>query len=878
MKTLRTDLLRLRSFWQRRGVKRETDEERRFYLGQRTAENITTGMTPKEAAREARRRFGNIQCLREECCEARGASLGGTTLQDIRFGARILAKMPGFAAITILTLALGVAGNIVIFTAYNSLYLRPFPFVEPDRLVDLNERAPRWNLETTGLSFSEFSGWRELNQSFEAMAAWEGIRHVLVHEGNAEWANGARVSHDMLAVLKIQPVLGRGFLPEEDRVGGPKVLLLSHGIWQRRFGGRTDIVGQILQLSQEAWTVVGVLPPDKGVLVPGDYWVPLAYDTGKQQGWHLSGLGRLKPGVSLALALEDLQRVHQGLVAEKRANENTSPRLTTLTDRYFGDARLLLRLLLLAVAMVLVIACGNVAALMLARGLARGRELGLRLSLGATRWRVARLIVVESLLLAALGGLIGMALGNAGLKTLLAHLPEQPPRWVSFDADWRVWLFAGLMVAGAALLGSLPVIRSALKLDLRGVVQSSGHQSTTARGGRRSLNTLVAAEMALTLVVMVQAGLLYQTFRRLQGVDPGFRSDHVLVYDIALPDTRYRSDEERKAFFKDHLERVLALPGVESASAITAAPLSGHWGNFFVAENAPPKVPGEPNPVVLKRVTFPGYFETMRIPIQAGRAFTDQDGVSEGSMAVIVNETFAKQFWPGQEAVEAVGKRIRHEGQNNPWITVIGLARDVKHYGLDQPVRPGVYIPFVQSPVPHLAFVTRSSVEPASLVPSIRALVREQDPEVPVFGVVTMEERLNQSMWSRRLAASLFGIFSAVALVMAACGIYGVFSYVVNGRRQELGVRLALGAQRGEILWLVIRQGLRLSAIGLGIGLVGAFMASAITRNLLFGVSPFEPVILAAVTLVLLCVAVLACWVPTWRAIWVNPMEALRCE
>ena len=303
--------------------------------------------------------------------------------------------------------------------------------------------------------------------------------------------------------------------------------------------------------------------------------------------------------------------------------------------------------------------------------------------------------------------------------------------------------------------------------------------------------------------------------------------------------------------------------------------MSGHWGNFFVAENAPPKAPNEPNPVVLQRVAFPGYFETLRIPIRAGRAFTDQEGVSDGSRAVIVNETFARQFWPGQEPV---GKRIRHEGQNNPWMTVIGVARDVKHYGLDQPVRPGVYLPFAQSPVSQLAFVTRSSVEPASLVPSIQALVRERDPELPVFGAGTMVQRLNQSMWSRRLAASLFGIFSAVALVMSAGGMYGVFSYAVNRRTQEIGVRLALGAPRRGILWLVIRQGLRLSAIGLGLGLLGAVMASAATRNLLYGVSPFEPLTFVAVALGLLAVAVLACWVPAWRAMRVQPMEALRCE
>lgn len=798
-----------------------------------------------------------------------------TLLQDLRFGLRMLRKNPGFAAITILTLALGVAGNIVIFAIYNALYLRPFPFVEPERLVDLDETAPRWHLEFTGLSFTDFAGWREHNQSFEAMAAWDRIERILFHEGNAEWINGVRVSSDMLAVLKIQPTLGRGFLPEEDRVGGPKVILLANSFWKRRFGGREDILGQTLLLNREAHTVVGVLPPDKGVLVEGDYWVPLAYDTARQQGWHLRGFGRLKSGVTLEKARADLQRIHSGIVADKKANENTSPRLTSLTERYFGGTRLLIRLLLGAVTVVLLIACGNVAALMLARGLARGRELGLRLSLGATRWRLAWLIGVESLMLAALGGAAGVMLGRSGLRLLLATVPETPPRWVTFDMDWRVWLFAGLMVAAAALLGALPMIRSAMKLDLRGIVQSSSHQSTTDGAGRRSLHALVVAEMALTLIVMVQAGLLYQTFQRLQREDPGYRPDHVLVYDLVLPDTRYPSNEERKAFFQEHLERVRAVPGIVSASAITAPPLGGHWGNFFVIENAPPKGPNEADPVVLQRVAFPGYFETMRIPIMAGRAFMEQDGLNEGSRAVIVNETFAKQFWPGQDPVD---RRIKHRGPNAPWMTVVGVARDVKHYGLDQPVKPGVYIPYAQDPRPHMAMVIRSSVEPASLVPSIRTLVRARDPELPVFGTVTMEERLSQSMWSRRLVASLFGIFSAVALLMAAGGIYGVFSYVVNRRTQEIGVRLALGARRREILWLVIRQGLRLSAVGLALGLASSVMVSAVTRNLLYGVSPFEPVTFAAVATGLLAVAVLACWVPAWRAMKVQPMAALRCE
>jgi predicted permease len=512
---------------------------------------------------------------------------------------------------------------------------------------------------------------------------------------------------------------------------------------------------------------------------------------------------------------------------------------------------------------------------MLARGLARARELGLRRSLGATRWQLARLIGVESLLLAGLGGFAGLVLGHWGLRLLLNSLPEQPPRWVSFAIDGRGWLFAGLMVAGAALLGALPVIRSAWKLDLHGILQSSTHQSTPTQGRRRGLHALVVAEMALTLVVMAQAGLLVLTFRRLQRVDPGYRPDQVLVYDITLLETRYKSGEERRAFFQEHLERVRGLAGVVSASAITAPPLHGHWGNFFVAENAPPKGPNEPDPVVLQRIAFPGYFETMGIPVLAGRSFTDQDGINDGSRAVIVNETSARQSWPDQNPV---GKRIRHSYTNAPWLTVIGVARDVKHYGLDQPVIPGVYLPFAQDPQAHMSLVVRSSVAPTSLVPSIQALVRERDPELPVSGVVTMEERLRQSMWARRLTASLFGIFSGVALVMAAGGLYGVFSYAVSRRTQEIGVRLALGAQGGEILWLVIRQGFVLSAAGIGIGLCGALLATPVTRQLLYGVSPFEPFTIAAVALGLLLVAVLACWIPARRAMRVDPVEALRWE
>ncbi|HWI56868.1 MAG TPA: ABC transporter permease, partial [Bacillota bacterium] len=616
----------IRSLWQRGTVKREIDEELRFHLERRTAENIAAGMAPEEAAREARKRFGNLQGIREECRAVRSASFGEATAQDVRFGLRMLARHPGFAAITVLTLALGVAGNIVIFSVYNAFYLRPFPFAESSRLVDLDETAPRWNLQYTGLAYPDFCSWREQNRSFEGMAAWSHTAGNMSFEGSLERVRGARVTHDLATVLRIQPILGRHFSPDEDRPGGAKVVLLGNGFWKRQFGARADVLGKSLKLDHEPFTIIGVLPPDEGVLVEADFWVPLAMDANNRgQGWFLKGVGRLKNGIGLEQAQEDLRRVHLGLVEDRQAEGSTSPRLTRLSDRFFGTSRPLVQVMLGAVGVVLLIACGNVAALMLARGLARSRELALRQSLGATPWRLAKLIGTESLLLAGMGGLAGMLLGKYGLHLLLDSITERPPCWMVINTDWRVWLFAGAMVLVSALLGALPVLRSAWRLDLRDSLQSSAQQSTTAGGGRQSLQLLVVAEVALTFVMMIQAGLLVQTSRALQRVDPGFRADHVLAYQIALPSAKYASKEARTTFFQEHLERVRHLPGVESTSAANMTPLNGHSGTFYMIENAPPKRPDEPQPVVLQRAVCPGYFETLGVTLLSGRTFTEQD-------------------------------------------------------------------------------------------------------------------------------------------------------------------------------------------------------------------------------------------------------------
>ncbi|MHB8524301.1 MAG: ABC transporter permease [Limisphaerales bacterium] len=672
-------------------------------------------------------------------------------MNDLKFAVRQLVKNPGFTAVAVVVLALGIAGNIVAFSFFNSFFLRPFPFQDADRLVDLDETAPRWNLEFTGLSYPNFDSWRRDSRFFDGVGAWSGASYNLSSRSGVQRVNGLRVTHDLGAALGLKPALGRFITLEEDRPGGAKVVVLGHGLWQRLFGG-ADVVGQTLRLDQDAYTIVGVLPPNTAMLERAEFWVPLAESPDSKDNWYLSGVGRLKRGVDLAQVREELRRIHRSLVDQHKASENTFPKVTPLSERYFGPGRLVIDVLLVAAMLVLLVACGNVAALMLARGLARSREFGVRRALGATRWSVARLIGTEALVVSSLGGVLGACLGFWGLRTLLAALGGMIPTWVHFNYDWRVGLFVAAIVLAAAGLGALPTIRAALGTSPQAALQSSTQQSTVSGSKRQALNALVVAELAITVVVTVQAGLLVQTFRWLQRADPGYRPANVVTFELALPGNRYGSPEAQTEFFRNHLEQVRHLPGVTAASAVSAPPLGAHWGTFFEVENAAPKGPNDPDPVVLQRISLPGYLETMGIRLLKGRTFTDRDGLNEGSSAVIVNDLFVQQFWSNQEPL---GKRIRPRGASAPWMTVVGVVRDVKHYGLDRPMIPGVYLPYAQRPVPQMTVVVRTSASPATIIPPIQSLLRQSDPELPMFSVTTLEERLTRSIWLRRLYSVL---------------------------------------------------------------------------------------------------------------------------
>lgn len=795
---------------------------------------------------------------------------------DIRFAFRMLGRNAGITALAIMTLALGMGGNTVIFSFFNTFYVRPLPYAQPDRLLDLNETAPRWNLEYTGLKYADFDSWRRENRSFESMAAWTNQTFNMSFQDNAERIKGARVTADLPAVLGIQPSLGRFFNADEDLPGAARVVVLGFDVWQRLFGGNRDVLGQALQLNHTSYTIIGVLPRENDFWADSECWVPVAETPDPNSGsYYLWGVGRLKKGITPAAAREDLLRVHRSLIENKLANADTLPRLTPVKERLFGDSKLVIIALMGALALVLLIACGNVAALMLARGLARSRELSIRISLGAPPWSIYRLIVTESLVFSIIAGLLGMLLGRWGQDALIMSLGDNVPHWIHFTFDGRLWLDGFVMVLISALFGALPVIMIVVKGNLSGSLQSSARQSTTGHVKHRSLNTLIVAKMALTLVLLLQAGLLLQAYRAIQKADPGFRADQVLIYQLDLLGSQYGSREAKLAFFKNHLEQVRALPGVTAASAISLPPLGGHTGNFFMIENAPPQGPNQQDPVVLTRSAAPGYFETMGIPLLAGRAFTEQDGMNEGSLAVVVDESFAKRSWPNQDPL---GKRIRNRGDKTPWITVVGVAHDVRHYGLDQPSIPGVYLPYVQEVSGGMSVVARTSGDPLSLVSAVRDLVRRGDPSLPVFNVATMSERVHKSLWLRRTYSCLFAIFAAVALLMAVGGIYGVFSYVVGRRTQEIGIRLALGAQPRGILWLVIRQGLVLAGTGIGIGLVVAVATVPLMRKMLQAVSVSDLWACVFVPFLMLAVALLACWVPARRAAKVDPMVALRTE
>jgi predicted permease len=797
--------------------------------------------------------------------------------RDVRQAVRGFARQPGIAGLLLLTLTLGIAAAIGVFSLINGVILRPLPFPAPERLVYLNETAAKWNLEYTSINYPDFHLWRQSARAFEGMALYGGQDVNLADRTGSDRVAASLVTHDFARVLGVAPILGRTFTAEEDRPNGPKVVMLGFGLWRSRFGSARDVVGRSLRINSEPYTIVGVLPREAEFPANSQLWLPLAGEPNlPYQSYSYEGIGRLRSGVTLAEARADLERAHSQIWRARDTARVVSPVVEPLRDHLTRDFKIMAAALAIGVVLVLLCACANVASTMLARAIFRQREISLRVALGADPARVGRQLLVESLVLAAVAGVAGAIVGSWGLSALLGLLPRDLPHWMNFGIDYRTILVAVLIVGGTGVVFGLAPMLHARRQDARAVL-GSGSRSSLAAPQRRLLHGFVVAEVALATILLVGGGLLFRAYRHVLEIDPGFRVDDVSSFRVALPTANYPDSTARRTFYRRLLERVEATPGVDRAGLVSCPPLGCHLGNFFVVDGAPPPAANAINPVVLTLFISPGYPSAIGMRLTRGRLFQPGDGEPQGLRAVLVSEAFVRAKMAGLG--DPIGRTIRSDGGTTPF-TVVGVLADVKHYGLDRPALPTVYLPvsFGYDDVNSLAVVVQSKGLPLALIDRLRAVVRELDPELPLFEVGTMRAAFERSLAVRRAFAAVLAFFAALALVLAVGGIYAVLSYVVGRRAPELGIRMALGARQGQVLRLVLRQGIGLVLLGVAIGVPGALAIGRLLSSQLVGLSARDPLTLVAVVGVLLATGLGAALLPARRASAVDPKVALTAE
>lgn len=803
-------------------------------------------------------------------------------IQDVRFGFRMLMKKPVFTLIAVLTLALGIGANTAVFSVVNSVLLRELPFNDSGRLVTIAETHPE--LPRLQVATPDFRDWQQQAQSFEAMAAYSSrsLRNlVLTDAGEPEQLRGICATQNFFPLLGISPASGRNFLPEEEQPGKDRVVIISYSLWQRRFAADPNLTGGRIRLNGESHTVIGVMPQGVQMPLDADAWLPISRlgpaEVNNRVYHTLDVIARLKPGVTVEQARTEMESIAVRLQQSYPAtNKNIGVSLNLLHEQMTGNIRPALLALFGTVAIVLLITCVNVSNLLLARAASRHKEVALRAALGAGRLRLFRQFLTESIMLASLGGVCGLLLAMWAVPLLRAALPEAVPDQIpglkGVSVDLRVLGFTLITAMSAGILfGIIPGLQLS-RLNINQTLKESG-KSSAGRARRRATRTLVIAEVALAMVTLIGAGLLVRSFQRLLQVDPGFRSDHLLSAQLALPATKYQQYSEVKDFHRRLLTNVAALPGVDQAATIDNFPLaSSNAKTRFAIEGAPPPEPGQ-FPVAQIRGVSPRYFDVMKIALRAGRNFTEEDIANDRNF-YIINETMARRYFPGEDPV---GKKIVI-GVLSPTPTVIpiiGVVADVKDLGLDAPVEPELYYPGFNN---QQLLMIRTTGDPAAVAASVRQAVRATDDEQPVYKIETMDEALSASLAGRRLSAMLTGLFALIALLLATIGIYGVISWSVTERTHELGIRLALGAKAADVFKLVIGYGMKLVLTGVGIGLITSLVVTRLMKSLLFGVDASDPTTFAFIALLLILTAMLACWIPARRATKVDPMVALRYE
>jgi predicted permease len=860
---------------------RDLQDEMRLHRELRKQENLEAGMAPDEAYYAAERRFGNAMLLKEVSREMWTGIWFEHLIQDLRYGLRQVRRSPGFTLVAVITLALGIGATTAIFSVVNGVLLRPLPYAQPDGLVSVQEAGGRIG---NPASYLDFFDWQTQNRVFSEMASYHAAEFTLSGSGEPVHVQALVVSSAMLEVLKAKPLLGRGFEPQDDQRGAD-VVVLSHALWRQRFNSEPRIVGRGVTLDNKNFTVIGVMPAGFQ-FPPGshrDLWTSVAVDresgsnimTGR--GYHvLSLVARLKPGVTLANAQTDMNLVARRLAHQypESNSEETTVRMMPEVDRVVGTVRESLLVLFGVVLGVLLIACVNVAGLSLAKSVARRREVAVRAALGANRARLFRQLLTESLVLAVLGGLAGLVLAVWGTQALVRFAPEDLPRIAQVGMDWRVLVFAAtLALITGVIFGSLPAL-GASRTSLVEGLKEAGRTASEGVSQRRLRSALVVAETSLALVLLTGAGLLISSYERLIHVDPGFDPANLLTFNLDLPAPPY-TESEVVHFMNPLVARLRALHGVRSAALDWSLPFSGgipSTGVDFEGRSFPPGY----TPSIRLDSATPGYFQTMSIPLLEGRAFTDRDAAASLPV-VIVNQAFAHRYFPDGSAI---GKRIKPSFTSTdtyPWREIVGVVANTKIEGFAEDFQPEIYMPFAQIPNFN-AVILRVQGNPLGLVPEVRNVVASMDKNVPVYNVETMEGYLAASVARNRFSTLLLGLFGALALLLAAVGIYGVISHRVSLATHEIGVRVALGAPRAGVVRLVVGRGMVLVLAGAAIGVVGALGLTRFLSELLYGVKTTDPLMFGAALVVLGVAALAACYIPARRAAKVDPMVALRYE